>query len=84
MLVMAAALILGCVGGLAAGGSLSRLAGARIRAWPILVAAVLTEACLGAASNPFRTVLAVTACVGVVGWCAANRARDGGSRTGKA
>jgi hypothetical protein len=74
MLVMATALILGCIGGLAAGGSLSRLAGARIRAWPILVAAAVTEACLGATSNPLRTVLAVAACLGVVGWCAANRA----------
>jgi hypothetical protein len=74
MLVMAAALILGCTGGLAAGGSLSRLAGARVRAWPILVAAAVIEACLGATSNPLRTVLAVTACLGVVGWCAASRA----------
>jgi len=73
MLVMVAALIAGCVGGLAAGGSLSRLASARIKAWPVLVGAAVIEACLGAASGPLRTVLAVTACLGVVGWCAANR-----------
>jgi hypothetical protein len=73
MVIMAAALIAGCVAGLAAGGSLTRLAGARVRAWPVLVAAVVIEACLGATSDPLRTVLAVTACLGVVGWCAANR-----------
>jgi hypothetical protein len=72
MLVMAAALIAGCIGGLAAGGSLSRLASARIKAWPLLVAAAVIEACLGATSGPLRTVLAVTACLGVVGWCAAS------------
>ncbi len=72
MVVMAAALIAGCVAGLAAGGSLTRLASARIRAWPILVVAVLIEACLGATSGLLRPALAVTACLGVVGWCAAN------------
>jgi hypothetical protein len=73
MLVMAAALIAGCIGGLVAGGSLSRLASTRIRAWPILVGAAVIEACLGATPGPLRTVLAVTACLAVVGWCAANR-----------
>jgi Family of unknown function (DUF5317) len=77
MLVMAAALIAGCIAGLAAGGSLSRLAGARIRAWPVLVGAAVIEACLGVTSGPVRTVLAVTACLGVVGWCAANRGPEG-------
>ena len=72
MVVMAAALIAGCVAGLAAGGSLARLASPRIRAWPILVVAVLIEACLGATSGLLRPALAVTACLGVVGWCAAN------------
>ena len=66
------------------GGSLTRLAGARIRAWPILVVAVLIEACLGATSGLLRPVLAVTACLGVVGWCAANTGHGRRSRTGSA
>jgi hypothetical protein len=68
MVVMAAALIAGCVAGLVAGGSLTRLACARIRAWPILVVAVLIEACLGATSGLLRPALGITACLGVVGW----------------
>jgi len=72
MVLMAVALIVGCAAGLATGGNLAGLASARIRAWPVLVAGAVMEACLGAVSGSLRTLLAVTACLAVVGWCAAN------------
>jgi len=70
MVVMAVALLIGCMGGWATGGSLSHLATFRARAWPLLAQAVLLEAVLGLTSGPLRTVLAVGACLTVAGWCA--------------
>ena len=75
MLVLAAALVIGCVGGWATGGSPACLASFRICAWPLLAAAVVVEGCLGAAPGPWRTVLAVTACLAIAGWCALSGAR---------
>jgi len=66
------------LGGWAAGGSLAHLASFRVRAWPLLVVAVVLEGSLGLAHGPVRTVLAVAACLVVVAWCALN-----GSRTGR-
>ena len=75
MIVMVAALIIGCTAGWATGGSLAGLASFRARAWPLLVTAVVVEACLGATPNTLRPVLAVAACLAVAGWCAVNAAQ---------
>jgi hypothetical protein len=75
MAVMAAALLVGCIGGWATGGSIARLACLRVRAWPALLAALGLEACLGATSGPLRPTIAVTACLAVACWCAANSRR---------
>ena len=72
MVLIAAALLVGCLGSWATGGSPARLAYARVRAWPLLICAAILEACLGAAPGPLRPLLAVAACLAVAGWCAAN------------
>lgn len=77
MFVMLAAVLVGGLGGWAAGGSLAHLASFRVRAWPLLLVAVVLEGSLGLAHGPARTVLAVAACLVVVAWCALNGARAG-------
>ncbi len=75
MIVMVAAVIIGCTGGWAMGGSFARLASFRSRAWPLLLIAVGVEASLGATPAPLRPVLAVAACVTAAAWCAINAAQ---------
>jgi hypothetical protein len=77
MFVMLAAVVVGGLGGWAAGGSLAHLASFRARAWALLVGAVVVEASLALAHGPVRTVLAVAACLIVVVWCAVNGSRAG-------
>jgi len=73
MVLWALALTIGAIGGIATGGSISGLAATRVKAWPLLVAAVAGEACLGAIPLWSRAAVAVAACVAVASWCAANR-----------
>ncbi len=77
MFVMLAAVLVGGLGGWAAGGSLAHLASFRLRAWPLIAVAIVVEGSLGLAHGPARTVLAVAACLVVVTWCALNGARAG-------
>lgn len=73
MFLWAMALIAGLVGGVATGGNLSAVAAARPRATWLLVLAVALQASLAVLPAWSRPPVAVTACVVVVGWCAANR-----------
>jgi len=77
MVVMAAAVLVGLIAGWATGGVLSQVANLRIRAWPALVAALALQGALGAAAGSCRTALALTACLAIATWCAANFAHVG-------
>ena len=59
------------------GGRLGHVADLRLRAWPLLVAAVAIQLGLGWAPTPLRWALVVACCAAVVGWLLANLAQVG-------
>jgi hypothetical protein len=77
MTVMVAAVVLGVVGGLLAGGRLGGLAEMRMRAWLLLGAALVAQAVLGHLPGVARWPLAVADAAAVGVWCLRNR---GGGR----
>lgn len=84
MALWAFALMIGALAGLATGGRLSSLGGARFRAWPLLLLGVVAEALLGPLPAWARGLMAAAACAAVVAWCVANRGQGRGRATAQA
>ncbi len=72
MTILVLAIALGVVVGVAAGGDLTNLSTYRVRAWPLILAAVLLEMTAGGLPAGWRWVAAVAAATAAAAWCGAN------------
>lgn len=72
MLLMPVAAGAGLALGVARGGHLGNIADTRLRAWPILIAAVGVQLGLGAAPAPARGALVVQCCALSIAWAITN------------
>ncbi len=73
MVVLVLAVVAGAVAGIVTGGRLAALTRFRLRAWPLVVAALAAEVSLGALPAEFRWLVAVAGSSAVVVWSLRNR-----------
>ena len=78
MAVLVVALVLGGLTGLMTGGRWSNLSRVRFKAWPLLVAAFISQFLIGQLSVDLRWVAAAGACLAAGAWSFANRDRGSG------
>jgi hypothetical protein len=72
---MFAAVLVGCVGGLATGGRLGNIVHQRFKAWPLVAIALVAQAFLGHLAPQVRWVAATADCAAIAAWCIENRQR---------
>ncbi|HET6964219.1 MAG TPA: DUF5317 family protein [Acidimicrobiales bacterium] len=77
VLVLAVAVAVGVVAGVMSGGRVSHLLRARLRAWPLLAAALAAEYSVGGFPGGVRWIVASAGCALVVAWCLIHRALEG-------
>ena len=80
MVVLLLAVIAGAVAGVLVGGRVAALTRVRLRAWPLVLAALAAESSLGALPPGLRWAVAAGACAAVAAWSLRNREGPIGSR----